>query len=49
VRIAAQAVADLRSAAGRYPRDPAMATLVRDLWDGSEDFRRLWDVADAGR
>jgi transcriptional regulator with XRE-family HTH domain len=32
----------LRAAAGRYPADPEIAELVRDLNAGSEQFRELW-------
>jgi transcriptional regulator with XRE-family HTH domain len=33
---------DLRAAAARYPGDPEMTGLVRDLLAGSEEFARLW-------
>ena len=39
----------LRAAAARYPGDPELAELIRDLLAGSEQFRSLWashDVAD---
>jgi hypothetical protein len=39
----------LRAAAARYPGDPDLAALVRDLLAGSEEFREMWashDVAD---
>ncbi|MFD0522511.1 MmyB family transcriptional regulator [Paractinoplanes durhamensis] len=39
----------LRAAAARYPRDPELAELIRDLRQGSAHFRELWeshDVAD---
>ena len=39
----------LRATAARYPHDPEVAELVRDLLAGSEQFRQLWashDVAD---
>ena len=39
----------LRAAAARYPGDPELAGLIRDLLAGSEQFRSLWashDVAD---
>lgn len=38
---AAQTVANLRSALGRYPTDPGLLTLLRELRT-SDDFRRLW-------
>ncbi|EHR60987.1 helix-turn-helix transcriptional regulator [Saccharomonospora cyanea] len=37
------AVADLRSASGRYPRDEEVRALVRDLREVSPRFARLWD------
>lgn len=43
-----QSVASLRTAAGHYPEDPGLQTLVRDLLAGSERFRRLWEEAEAG-
>jgi transcriptional regulator with XRE-family HTH domain len=33
---------DLRAAAARYPGDPEVTELVRDLLAGSEEFTRLW-------
>jgi transcriptional regulator with XRE-family HTH domain len=42
-KFAQQSVADLRTAAGRYPRDPGIASLVDELKGGSGLFRRLWD------
>ncbi|MFJ7998294.1 helix-turn-helix transcriptional regulator [Streptomyces sp. NPDC096310] len=36
----------LRAAAARYPDDPEVATLVRDLLTGSAEFARLWDSHD---
>ncbi|MFE3600370.1 helix-turn-helix transcriptional regulator [Streptomyces sp. NPDC059096] len=36
----------LRAAAARYPDDPEVATLVRDLLAGSAEFARLWDSHD---
>jgi hypothetical protein len=39
----------LRATAARYPSDPGLAALVRDLREGSATFRELWeshDVAD---
>jgi transcriptional regulator with XRE-family HTH domain len=43
-----QVVASLRSAAGRYPDDPGLTRLLRDLRQGSAEFRSLWDVTEAG-
>ncbi|KAA9156347.1 helix-turn-helix domain-containing protein [Amycolatopsis acidicola] len=37
------AVARLRRAADRYPRDPALAALLREL-NGSEEFRQIWET-----
>ncbi|MGW1346073.1 helix-turn-helix transcriptional regulator [Kribbella sp. NPDC002412] len=37
---------DLRAAAARYPDDPGVAELVRDLLAGSEEFARLWSSHD---
>ena len=45
---AVQAVANLRSVAGRYPDDRGLARLLQDLHDGSAEFRELWASADAG-
>lgn len=45
---AAQSVASLRSAAGRYPEDPGLARLLADLRAGSAEFRELWEVTPAG-
>ncbi|MFF4578827.1 helix-turn-helix transcriptional regulator [Streptomyces sp. NPDC001389] len=39
-------VGHLRLAAGRYPEDPRLASLVGELAMGSERFRRLWARAD---
>jgi len=39
-------VMQLRATAARYPDDPAIAGLVRDLRDGSEEFDRLWERHD---
>lgn len=38
----AAVVTDLRSAARRYPADPELRDLVRDLRAASPDFARLW-------
>nr|WSW67470.1 helix-turn-helix transcriptional regulator [Streptomyces sp. NBC_00995] len=40
------AVGHLRLAAGRYPDDPRLASLIGELAMGSERFRRLWARAD---
>jgi transcriptional regulator with XRE-family HTH domain len=40
----------LRATAARYPDDPELAALIRELRAGSEEFRELWeshDVSDA--
>jgi hypothetical protein len=42
-------VADLREAAGRYPRDPGLATLVSRLQAASPDFRHRWSEAHIAR
>lgn len=39
-------VGHLRLAAGRYPEDPRLASLIGELSMGSERFRRLWARAD---
>ncbi|MFF7813627.1 helix-turn-helix transcriptional regulator [Streptomyces sp. NPDC007945] len=39
-------VGHLRLAAGKYPGDPRLASLVGELAMGSERFRRLWARAD---
>ena len=36
----------LRATAARYPDDPEVAALVRDLLAGSERFRELWESHD---
>ena len=36
------AVARLRAAAARYPRDPGLASLLADLRAGSEEFTAIW-------
>ena len=38
------AVARLRSAADRYPRDEGLARLLADLRAGSEEFVQVWDT-----
>ncbi|NED82198.1 helix-turn-helix domain-containing protein [Streptomyces sp. SID11233] len=40
------AVGHLRLAAGTYPEDPGLASLIGELAMGSERFRRLWARAD---
>ena len=44
--VARDTVAFVRSAAARYPDDPAMAGLVKELLADSADFRRLWPHLD---
>lgn len=39
-------VGHLRLAAGKYPDDPRLATLIGELSMGSDRFRRLWARAD---
>jgi MmyB-like transcription regulator ligand binding domain len=46
---ASDLVADLREAAGRYPRDPGLTTLVSRLRAESPDFRRRWGEAHIAR
>jgi transcriptional regulator with XRE-family HTH domain len=41
--------ADLRDAAGRYPADPRLASLVRRLRTESPDFARRWGEAHVAR
>ena len=41
---AAQTVANLRTTLGRYPTDPGLLGLLREL-RGNADFRRLWEEA----
>ncbi len=43
-----QAVANLRTAVGRYPGDPGLQRLLADLSAGSAEFRDLWEDTDAG-
>ncbi|OHV37089.1 MULTISPECIES: helix-turn-helix domain-containing protein [Pseudofrankia] len=45
---ATQAVAALRSAAARYPRDQGLTELLARLRAGSAEFRRLWAGGQAG-
>lgn len=40
------AVGHLRLAAGKYPDDPGLASLIGELSMGSDRFRRLWARAD---
>ncbi|WP_250009774.1 helix-turn-helix transcriptional regulator [Actinoplanes sp. M2I2] len=44
--VARDTVAFVRSAAARYPDDPAMAGLIAELLAESADFRRLWPRLD---
>ncbi|TXR55598.1 helix-turn-helix transcriptional regulator [Quadrisphaera setariae] len=46
--VRAAVVADLRRASGRYPRDRALAAVVRELSEGSEDFAALWATGAVG-
>lgn len=43
-RAASQAVSDLRATAARYPDDPDVARLVRELREQSQRFDRLWEA-----
>jgi transcriptional regulator with XRE-family HTH domain len=45
-RFARESVADLRSAAARYPRDTGIRKLVDRLLAASTEFRRLWAQQD---
>ena len=47
-RFEASAVADLRAAAARYPRDAGLRRLVADLRAASPRFARLWDGRSVG-
>ena len=47
--IAREVVAYLRLEAGRFPRDPALASLIGELSIRSADFRRLWATNDVLR
>ncbi|HLI42764.1 MAG TPA: DNA-binding protein [Streptosporangiaceae bacterium] len=38
------AVARLRAAAARYPRDPGLRSLLAELRAGSEEFTAIWDT-----
>ncbi|MGV9882749.1 helix-turn-helix domain-containing protein [Streptomyces sp. NPDC003006] len=40
---AAEAVGQLRVAAGRYPDDAELASLIAELTSRSADFRRIWE------
>jgi hypothetical protein len=37
-------VSDLRAAAARYPDDPGLLRLVRELQSRSADFAQLWEL-----
>jgi transcriptional regulator with XRE-family HTH domain len=45
-RVAREFVADLRTAAARYPTDAAMRALINRLLAGSTEFRDLWAEQD---
>ncbi len=45
---AAHIVSGLRAAAARYPDDPDLAALLRDLRSGSAEFAELWETGQAG-
>ena len=47
-RFEASAVADLRAAAARYPRDAGLRRLVADLRAASPRFARLWESREVG-
>jgi len=47
-RFEASAVADLRAAAARYPRDTGLRDLVAGLRDASPRFAQLWDSREVG-
>jgi transcriptional regulator with XRE-family HTH domain len=47
-RFEASAVADLRAAAARYPRDAGLRRLVADLRAASPRFAQLWDSRSVG-
>jgi transcriptional regulator with XRE-family HTH domain len=47
-RFEASAVADLRGAAARYPRDAGLRRLVADLRAASPAFARLWESREVG-
>ena len=47
-RFEASAVADLRAAAARYPRDTGLQDLVAGLHAASPRFAQLWDGRDVG-
>ncbi|MDQ4055653.1 MAG: helix-turn-helix transcriptional regulator [Actinomycetota bacterium] len=45
---AAHLVSGLRAAAARYPDDAGLASLLRDLRGGSEEFAAAWEASSAG-
>jgi hypothetical protein len=49
LEFAREAAADLRAATSTYPDDPAIARLVTDLIDGSEEFATIWARHEVGR
>jgi transcriptional regulator with XRE-family HTH domain len=40
------AVMQLRATLARYPTDPAISGLIKELRDGSSEFARLWELHD---
>jgi transcriptional regulator with XRE-family HTH domain len=47
-RFEAAVVADLRAATARYPADPGLRSLIKDLRSASSDFALLWDTGIVG-
>jgi hypothetical protein len=41
---AREAAADLRAATGKYPDDPSIGALVRDLLGASDEFAAIWEL-----
>jgi transcriptional regulator with XRE-family HTH domain len=41
---AREAAADLRAATGKYPDDPSIGALVRDLLAASDEFAAIWEL-----
>jgi hypothetical protein len=48
IEFARTSVHDLRATAARYPGDPEVTGLVRELLAGSAEFARLWDAYELG-